>query len=217
MGQQSYHYEANGQQCGPIELEQLVAMVQSGAFPRDIRVWTEGMQEWTPISSLFPDLMVTSPTPVLLPAPLGNERVPNGKNKSLRTALLIGLGAFFLIIFSIFASKNVIFNSKAENIVKTGHFNSHPEETIGKAVDGFFGDPSWDSGIGDDNDEETRGKSLVNAKGKIKFMNKEVNAHIQFIVNEKDQTFELHAFELNGIPQNQLMIIGLIDKMYEKN
>ena len=58
------------------------------------------------------------------------------------------------------------------------------------------------------------GSISVNATGKITYMDKEVKAEIQFIVNKDNGTFNMNAFEMNGIPQNVFMVAGLINKMF---
>ena len=103
-------------------------------------------------------------------------------------------------------------DSEEISIVKNGHFNGHPQKTVGEAVDNFFANPKWESGVGSDG--ETKGKTLVNATGKITYMDKEVKAEIQFIVNKDNGTFNMNAFEMNGIPQNVFMVAGLINKMF---
>lgn len=103
--------------------------------------------------------------------------------------------------------------SKEIQIVKNGYLNGHPERTIGDAVNNFFGSPKWESGVGIDG--ETKGKTLVNVKGKMMFMDKEVTAALQFIVEKENGTFRLNACELNGIPQNMIMYAALIEKMYQ--
>jgi hypothetical protein len=92
--------------------------------------------------------------------------------------------------------------------VKNGYLTSYPGITIGKAIDGFFASPEWSSGKADD------GLVYVNAKGKITYLDKEIEAIIQFKIND-DESFEINAVEFNGIPQNQLMIAGLISKIFE--
>jgi hypothetical protein len=46
-------------------------------------------------------------------------------------------------------------------------------------------------------------------------MEKTVNARVQFVVHESDSAFEVYAFEMNGIPQNDIMKQVLIAKMHE--
>ena len=47
------------------------------------------------------------------------------------------------------------------------------------------------------------------------YMGKEVEGKIQFVVNKENGVFELHAFEMNRIPQNGLMVAALLQKMFE--
>ena len=94
-------------------------------------------------------------------------------------------------------------------LVQNGHFSEYPKKTIGEAVDGFFGDTEWESGIG------AEGETLVNARGKMFYMEKEVEGLIQFIVDKEEGTFVLNTFEINGVPQDQSMINALIGKMFE--
>jgi len=125
------------------------------------------------------------------------------------TRILILL--FFILLSPIISG--CFTESKEIKIVKSGHFENHPQKTVGEAIAGFMGNPRWESGTGIDG--ETKGKTLVNVKGKITFMDKEVTAALQFIVDTKAKTFQLHAFEMNGIPQNPFMIAALIEKIFE--
>ena len=104
-------------------------------------------------------------------------------------------------------------DSAAVQAVKNGHLESYPDKTISSAIDNFFGSPKWKSGIGSDG--ETQGKTLVNVKGNIMYQDKKIEAELQFIVDNDTGTFKINALEFNGIPQNQLMIAGLIQKMFE--
>ncbi len=104
-------------------------------------------------------------------------------------------------------------DSKEIQIVKNGHFNNYPSKPIGEAVDQFFGNPTWESGTGIDG--ETKGKTLVNVGGRMTYMEKEVQGKIQFVVNKETGVFEIQAFEMNGIPQNRLMMAALLEKMFQ--
>lgn len=55
MASLSFNYAVNGQTAGPIPQEQLAALVQSGALPHDVPIWTAGMPAWAPYHTLFPD------------------------------------------------------------------------------------------------------------------------------------------------------------------
>lgn len=77
MNQQLYYFELNGQQSGPIELQQLAGMIQNGAVSLDTRVWTEGMPNWAPFASLFPNMIRATPPlppfPVQHPQPVPQQ------------------------------------------------------------------------------------------------------------------------------------------------
>ena len=96
---------------------------------------------------------------------------------------------------------------KVESI-KAGSLNSCPEKTVGQMVTGFMSSPKWSSGKSAD------GQEFVNIRGGIIFQETEVTALIQFLIN--GDSFEMGAVEFNGVPQNQFMGIGLLNKMCEQ-
>ena len=93
--------------------------------------------------------------------------------------------------------------------VKTGHSLSHPEITIGEAFGKFFANPQWKH-FKSDKEEE-----VVEFTGKCKYLDAEVTAKIQFVFSDKNK-FETKFLSFNDIPQNMLMLEGLISKIYEK-
>jgi hypothetical protein len=96
------------------------------------------------------------------------------------------------------------------DLVKNGHLSVNPNISIGKAVDGFMGNPRWESGTAQD------GKEFVNVRGSIRYMEKEVEALLQFRITDRTAgAFEVRALEFNGVPQNHVTQIALIQKMYE--
>ena len=105
------------------------------------------------------------------------------------------------------------FKDEAISIVKNGYFNGYTEITVGEAVNGFFANPKWTSGI--PVDEELSNFMLVNVEGNILYNEKTVDAFIQFTVDVNTGAFELYAFEMNGIPQNNIMKTSLVDSMFE--
>lgn len=100
--------------------------------------------------------------------------------------------------------------SKHISTVKQGFLNAYPNKTVEEAVNSFFKNPKWKSIIGRD------GHSYVNVEGKMMYFDKEVNALLQFKVNKNNNTFEINAFEINGVPQNAIMLNTLIHKMYNE-
>lgn len=67
--------------------------------------------------------------------------------------------------------------------------------------------PRWESG------KTVSGQEFVNIRGGVAYLQKPVDAAAQFFVDRKAGTFAFQAFELNGIPQNQLIQQELIQKM----
>ncbi len=120
---------------------------------------------------------------------------------------------FFGILMLFYLASLFSGDSPEIEMVKKGHFKDYPNVTIEKGIDNFFGSPKWESGTGTDG--ATKGKTLVNISGNIMFMEKEVKALLQFVVNNEDSTFEVNALEFNNIPQNLFMINGLLSKMFE--
>src|SRR5262245_573625 len=41
-----WYYAEGGGQKGPVEVEQIVKLIQSGKLPADVQVWTEGQKDW---------------------------------------------------------------------------------------------------------------------------------------------------------------------------
>lgn len=102
---------------------------------------------------------------------------------------------------------------KAIYMVKNSYFDEYPSKTVGEAVDGFFGDPQWSSGV--PVDSELNGFTIVNCNGYITYNDEPAEAVIQFLLDETDGSFVFNAFEINGVPQNQYRKIELLNLMYE--
>jgi len=62
MPGQLYYYVQNGEHYGPVEPYQLQQLIQQGTVRRDDLVWTEGMAEWLPASTV-PGLRPRVPQP----------------------------------------------------------------------------------------------------------------------------------------------------------
>lgn len=98
-------------------------------------------------------------------------------------------------------------DSKEIEAVKNGTLNGYPHKTLGKAIDGFVGNPKWEEIKAED------GNKYINISGKIEYYKKETNILLQYKV--KDNSFEFNALEFNDIPQNIFIYNALIEKMYE--
>ena len=93
-------------------------------------------------------------------------------------------------------------------MVQGGKLESCPSKTIEQMVDGFMGSPSWASITAD------AGINYVNISGDITYAEKLVRALLQYKLNQ-DETFEFNALEFNGVPQNNFIAMGLLEKMCE--
>ena len=47
-----YYYAANGQQAGPVSIEQLSALFANRTINKDSLVWKQGLQDWTPLKDV---------------------------------------------------------------------------------------------------------------------------------------------------------------------
>lgn len=97
-------------------------------------------------------------------------------------------------------------DSQEVKMVKNGILNSYPNKTLGQLVEGFVGDPKWES-IKDD-----KGDKYVNITGTIKYYERDTKIILQYKIN--GNTFELNAIEFNDVPQNFFVYEALIEKMY---
>lgn len=82
-----------------------------------------------------------------------------------------------------------------------------PNKTVGQMVDAYMKSPSWESGL-DDKDVP-----YVNVSGKVTFKEKEVQATMQFVFNNDKSSFHASSLELNGVPQPNIYVFGLISNM----
>ena len=112
-----------------------------------------------------------------------------------------------IVIFSLFFI-NACGQTPEVLMVQGGKLESCPSKTVEQMVDGFMGSPSWASITADD------GVNYVNISGDITYADKPVRALLQYKLNQ-DETFEFNALEFNGVPQNNLIAMGLLEKMCE--
>lgn len=94
-------------------------------------------------------------------------------------------------------------------MVKDGTLSAYPDQTIGEAVEGFFANPQWEHIVAED------GNDYVNVRGRISYAGEPADAVVQYAVDPETGSFQVNAFEINGLPQNELMYLELIAKMYE--
>jgi hypothetical protein len=94
--------------------------------------------------------------------------------------------------------------------VKTGHFSSSPDKSIGDAFQEFFGDPTWKYF------KAESGNEIVEFTGYMMYQEAKVKARLQFILND-NKSFESGALSFNDVPQNELIKASLMSSVFDKN
>jgi hypothetical protein len=129
--------------------------------------------------------------------------------KSWKVPLLIAIPIYYVLMtisFHNYRTQNVSADTPEIKLVKTGHVAACQAHTMEKMVNGFMTNPKWESGKAAED-----GKTYVNVKGKILYHNKPVEAAMQFLITGDNFTF--HAYEINGVPTEQIMALALVAKM----
>ncbi|MBS0207577.1 MAG: DUF4339 domain-containing protein [Planctomycetes bacterium] len=138
--------------------------------------------------------------------PANPTEAPAKKKRSLTKVAFATMGAM-VVLFGAMRGCSQSTNTDIQ-MVKTGSLETHPGIAMGPLVNSFLGHAKWSSGT------TSKGQRYVNVTGDMTFQGKKVRGLIQFLVT--DDNFEFYAFEMNGIPQNDLMTAALIAKMYEE-
>ena len=108
--------------------------------------------------------------------------------------------------------------------VKQGHPRSNPTITYGDSFEAFFGAPTWKYFVGtkEGPDEDGDGKpdyvyenqEIVEFTGYCTYQDVKVKALIQFTLTD-DETFSATYLSFNEVPQNNLVLIALLQKVFE--
>ena len=101
--------------------------------------------------------------------------------------------------------------NKYVQFVKNGYRENNPDLTYDKAFSAFFGSPQWKYFKGNE------GKDVVEFTGDCTYQDAPVKARIQFVVDEKQGTFEATYLAFNEVPQNKLILASLIEKAFMTN
>lgn len=124
------------------------------------------------------------------------------------------VGVLAIIVVALFASTGDNLSKYYDNVVdyenvfydnvttvKEGNFTACQGYKVGPMIDKYFGSPEWTSFVGND------GNSYVNVSGNLEFNNKPtIAALLQFLVDDQTGSFQIEAFEWDGISQNYLKI-----------
>lgn len=166
---------------------------------------------FTPLGGLIIPLYVAWVFFELLPqakhikATVGDRFVHRTWGKPVRIALgcLVAYMALMALLLTVIPGEHPNIH-----IVKTGSMSSYPNVPVGKAINAFLSNPQWVAVQGND------GNNYVNVKGGASMQGKPVRVHLQFRVDSKAQTFQVNALEVNELPQNGFMAIGLMNAIF---
>jgi len=130
------------------------------------------------------------------------------KKKKSKKFLLIGIVIVGVIIIALSFSGSSG-DDQYVQMVKNGHLNNYPNKTVGEAFGGYLSNAKWSSGT------STEGNKFVNVRGRGTFMGNRVDTLVQFSVDYDNGTFEYRALEVNGVPQANLIAIGLFENIFK--
>ena len=99
-------------------------------------------------------------------------------------------------------------NNKYVQMVKSGYRENNPALTYDKAFSVFFETPRWKYFKGNE------GKNIVEFTGDCTYQDVAVKERKQFVVDEKQGTFEATYLAFNEVPQNKLILASLIEKVF---
>ncbi len=122
-------------------------------------------------------------------------------------------------------ARNVTDNQDSHVLgVKNGHPFEYPDRTYGEAFEDFFAFPTWKYFVGtkEGPDEDGDGKpdyeeknvDIVEFTGYCTYLDTEVKALLQFTLDGEEDTFEATYLSFNDVPQNMLMLYGLLDTVF---
>jgi hypothetical protein len=182
--------------------------------PVDSAFWT-GFFRITGVAALLAWIVVQAEPQIRFVKKQFGDNYPRKKWR-----LPLGVGSACLLAFCILliaiadgdeqSGLSVFGESGDIQMVKNGYLFDYPGTPIGKAIDHFLANPKWETGT------TAAGQHFVNVRGGMTYQGKPVSATIQFLVNREARTFEFHAFELNEIPQNEVMKQALMRRVFEE-
>lgn len=97
--------------------------------------------------------------------------------------------------------------SSEVEMVQEGTMDICPNAKLGAMIDNYFQSPSWESIIEED------GNKYVNVNGDIYFEGREARGLVQFKIDQKSNSFQYNAFEIDGEAQNNATATVLFKDM----
>lgn len=97
--------------------------------------------------------------------------------------------------------------------VKEGSPYDYPNQTYGEEFEDFFASPSWEyfEGSTEDSDEVS---DVVEFTGRCTYQGVEVDVLIQFTLDMDDGSFEMTYLAFNDVPQDMIMMAGLMEAVF---
>ena len=123
---------------------------------------------------------------------------------------IMGIIAVIAVVTVVIIALSGSSKNKYVDFVKSGHPNLYPNTNYGEAFGAFFSNPKWKYFKSDN------GQDVVEFSGGCSYQGAEVTATLQFILDYEDGTFETGAFDMNGVPQIQLVTNAIISKVFEE-
>jgi len=127
--------------------------------------------------------------------------------------ILIKIMGFAGIILMILFAIGIVEMKKEEKkyiqFVKSGSPDLYPDITYEEAFHAFFDKPHWkyfEAGTGED---------IVEFTGNCLYYDAKVKATIQFVLDYKNNTFELKYLDFNDLAQNEWEAYGMITTVFE--
>ena len=154
------------------------------------------------VAATVPSAINAANTPVSAPAK---------SKKNSTTIIIITVAVVLGMLILIFMGSIAITSfrrSRYINMVRNAHPSSYPRITYGEALNDFLSHPRW-SYI------STKRHDIVQVEGDCMYDGDRAHVVIQFDVDEDAGRFEAYAMEIDGEPQNILVIAVFLDKVFD--
>lgn len=143
-----------------------------------------------------------------IPAAVGDNTSRDTTLTKIVIPIIVGT-ALAIIILILGMNGYLAGGNRYISMVKGGHPDGYPEKTYESAFNDFFAKPKWKYF------KAESGADIVQFDGECTYNEKPAHLAMQFDVNASARTFYVYAVELDGEPQNKLVIAMLLAKIFE--
>lgn len=95
------------------------------------------------------------------------------------------------------------------SFIKNGTLNDYEDIPLGLAIENWFGSPTWEAILADDDNY------YVNVRGTVTQYGEEAEAVLQYLVDVDNETFSFSALEVDEVPQTVDVYSTAINDMME--